>query len=1067
MRASQALSQFCNDWNGFGVVVAFWSWTESDGTVDTSAFPATSLAVRPPMNQTNIAICITFVASITPAFAEEIDFNRDVRPILSDACFACHGPDAGTREAELRLDIKAGIFRTTDDVAVVNPKSPADSALLRRIMSDDPDTVMPPHDGGRKLTPTEKRTIKLWIEQGAEWKGHWAYLPPERPQAPQLDVGPTGNDIDRFIQQALSQKKLNALPEADPATLVRRLFLDLTGLPPTPRQVSRFQNLQSTDSWNALVDELLSSPRYAERMTAFWLDLVRYADTNGIHGDNHREVWMYRDYVISAFHRNLAFDQFTIEQLAGDLLPNATDEQKIASGYNRLLMTTREGGAQAAEYLAKYSADRVRNASTVWMGATMGCCECHDHKFDPYSIRDFYQFAAFFADIQDVPVGVQPSVKMPSREQKKRMADYGLQAATLQKKLDTQTPELDKTLHSWAVELQAKLKSAPKTWSPADVVDMKSVAGQNMRLLSDGSILTSGKQPKHDTYRISLAAKPGKLTGVRLESLQHKSFARKSLSRPPGNGNFVLSGIKLTHIRNADATEQSLELAAPVASFEQKSWPIRNALDGNDDTGWAVDGHLGDVKSPIAAFRLKKPVELAAGDRIVVELQQNAVDYHNIGRLRLSTAKTVKPGLEDGSLGIPTEHFAAIEAWPNPAAAQRKALSAFYRTVAPALTETRNQLIALKKRQDELAKQIPETLVTRSQPPRTIRVLARGDWMDDKGDEVSPAVPHFLHQLSSQQRPTRLDLAQWFIDDQNPLVARVFVNRLWQLFFGKGLVKSSDDFGSQGSWPTHPELLDWLAVEFRESGWNVQHVIRLIVSSDAYRRSSAATPTLTEVDPFNNWLASQSRFRLDAEFIRDGALSVSGLLVDRVGGRSVKPYQPAGYWAHLNFPKRKWEADAGEDQYRRGLYTYWCRTFLHPAMRSFDAPSREECTVDRPRSNNSLQALVLLNDPSYVEAARALAGRILQEGGDTTEARLEFLFAECLSRSPRKQESELLDQMLKSQQKEFTASEKATAEFLHIGQGAQSLAGLEPAELAAWTSVARVVLNLHETITRS
>ncbi len=1010
-------------------------------------------------------VCLYQAFIATAVVGQEIDFNRDVRPILSDACFACHGPDSGKRQADLRLDLKEGIFKTADGVTVVNAASPQDSEMLRRITSEDPDVVMPPHAGGRRLTAPEKQTIERWINQGANWKGHWAYIAPVKAAVPELEVGPTGTDIDRFIQSKLNAKNLAALPQADPVTLVRRLTLDLTGLPPSPQQVDAFRNDSSVANWNAMLDKLLASQHYAERMTAMWLDLVRYADTNGIHGDNHREVWMYRDYVIAAFHRNMPFDQFTVEQLAGDLLPDATDEQKIASGYNRLLMTTREGGAQAKEYLAKYSADRVRNASTVWMGATMGCCECHDHKFDPYSIRDFYQFAAFFADIQDVAVGVQPSVKMPTAIQKNRTAELDQQLATVQKTLDTQTPELDAALNAWAAELQVKLQQTPQTWSVAKVIDMKSLGGQDMRLLEDGSVLTSGKQPKHETYRISLSG-GGRLTGFRLETLADDSFVRKSLSRAPGNGNFVLSGVRAIRVSNADSSEQEIVLQDALASFEQPHWPVKNALDGKPDTGWAVEGHLGDPKNPTAVFQFKEPLENSQADRVVVELQQNAVDFHNIGRLRLSTSVVDKPGIANDSLGLPAEHVATISAWPNATPEQKTSLSAHYRTVAPLLEQPRQQLVQLKAEHEALQKQIGETLITRTQEPRPIRVLARGDWMDDSGDMVQPSVPHFLQQLTTSNRASRIDLAQWFVAEQNPLVARVFVNRLWKMLFGKGLVKSSDDFGSQGTWPTHPELLDWLAVEFRQSGWNVQHVIRLIVSSDAYRRSSAAGQELVEADPFNDWIARQSRYRLDAEFIRDGALAVSGLLVDHVGGPSVKPYQPAGYWAHLNFPKRTWDPETGKNQYRRGLYTYWCRTFLHPAMRSFDAPSREECTVDRPRSNNSLQALVLLNDPSYVEAARALADQTIREGGDTTETRLQFIFERCLNRLPQPEEAVVLQEVLQTQRVEFSAAAESTNAFLKIGH-TPAASGIDNAELAAWTSVARVLLNLHETITRS
>ncbi|MEQ9411307.1 MAG: PSD1 and planctomycete cytochrome C domain-containing protein [Fuerstiella sp.] len=996
--------------------------------------------------------------------AEPVDFNRDVRPILSDACFACHGPDSGQRQADLRLDQREGLFRSLDGVTVVDPKSVENSELLSRVLSDDPDIMMPPPDAGRTLSEAEKSILRRWIEEGAGWKGHWAYLPPQPPAVPDVAVSDTANQIDRFLQRSLNARNLPAAEQADPATLVRRLSLDLTGLPPSPARVRQFSSDPSPEQWELLISELLASHEYAERMTAFWLDQVRYADTNGIHGDNHRDVWMYRDWVIDAFHRNMPFDQFTVEQLAGDLLPDATDEQKIASGYNRLLMTTREGGAQAKEYLAKYSADRVRNASTVWLGATMGCCECHDHKFDPYSIRDFYQFAAFFADVKDVPVGVQPEVKMPSRAQKEQQKTLDARRASLQQTLDTQTAELDSALQQWAAELQTKLAKTPRVWNPVDVIDMKSSGGQTLTRLDDSSILAGGEHPKHDTYTVVLQPAAGMLSGLRLETLRHDSFVKKSLAR--GNGNFVLSGISLTQVRGADGAEHALDVRDALASYEQKDWPVSNVLDGKTQTGWAVDGHQSADRDPVAVFRLAEPIQLADGDRLIVTLQHKAVDFHNIGRFRISVARVSEPGLQDNTLGIPARLVDTVKAWPDVDDGGRTELAKHFRAVTPLLDETRTQLAQTEKAIQDLQKQIPETLITLTQAPREIRVLARGNWMDDSGDVVDPSVPHFLPPLSANGRASRLDLAEWFVDDNNPLVARVFVNRLWKLFFGKGIVKSTDDFGSQGSWPTHPDLLDWLALEFRNSGWDVQHVIRLIVLSDAYRRSSVATPEMKEADPFNDWLARQSRFRLDAEFIRDGALAVSGLLVDRVGGPSVKPYQPAGYWAHLNFPKRAWQADQGENQHRRGLYTYWCRTFLHPAMRSFDAPTREECTVERPRSNNSLQALVLLNDPSYVEAARGLATRALEEGGGTTNDRIRFIFDLCLARPPRAEEVEVLTDLLDEQLKQFVEAPAEVDKFLQVGQVTPK-ESLDKPTLAAWTAVARVVLNLHETITRS
>ncbi|MEZ6061572.1 MAG: PSD1 and planctomycete cytochrome C domain-containing protein [Planctomycetaceae bacterium] len=1022
---------------------------------------------------TTILLVAAFAGSSAWATAgeagdEPVDFNRDVRPIFSDACFACHGPDSGQRQADLRLDLQEGLFRSQDGVTVVDAKNAANSELLTRIESGDADLVMPPQGSGKALTAAQKQTIRRWIEQGATWKGHWAYILPQRPKVPDVEVSPTANDIDRFIQNRLDRQKLTPLAQADPVTLVRRLSFDLTGLPPTPEQVAAFAATPTPEAWQALIDELLSSHHYGERMTELWLDQVRYADTNGIHGDNHREVWMYRDYVIDAFNSNMPFDRFTIEQLAGDLLPEPSDEQKIASGYNRLLMTTREGGAQPKEYLAKYSADRVRNAASVWLGATMACCECHDHKYDPYSLRDFYQFAAFFADIMDVPVGIQPATKMPSRTQQQQLSKLDQKIAQLQTTLDTQTEELDSALNSWVAEQQQKLRTSPKIWHVQHPAAVMSTGGQVTQILEDHSVLTSGDNPKQDTYEVVLpvvADQPQRMTGIRLETLRHDSMTNKSLSRV--NGNFVLSeiSVRIANTEGTSAVEASVPVSDAVASYEQDGWPVRNALDGKPDTGWAVDGHLHNDADRTAVFQFEKPAELAAGQRLIVTLQQTSVDYHNIGRFRISTTAAATPGLNDNGLGLPPDLLAAVEAWPSVSDDQRSAVATHFRSVTPLLADARSSLSETKTARETLDKCIPEMLVTRTQTPREIRVLARGNWMDDSGDLVEPAVPHFLQQLNTASRGSRMDLAEWLVSDDNPLVARVFVNRLWQQLFGRGIVKSADDFGSQGSWPTHPDLLDWLAVEFRESGWDIRHMIRLIVSSDAYRRSSVFDEQLVAADPFNNWLARQSRYRLEAESIRDMALQVSGLLVDQVGGPSVKPYQPAGYWAHLNFPTREWEADTGAKQYRRGLYTYWCRTFLHPAMKSFDAPTREECTVERSRSNNSLQALVLLNDPTFVEAARALAQRVLVEGRDSDESRLDRMYRLCLSRAARPEEVSVLLELLDSQRTVFAASGESVSGFLTVGQKSIDRT-VDQQQLAAWTAVARTVLNLHETITR-
>ncbi len=663
--------------------------------------------------------------------------------------------------------------------------------------------------------------IKRWIVEGAQWKGHWAYLAPARPREPDLKAeGRDRGEIDRFIRAGVLANGLEPSPLADRRTLIRRLSFDLVGLPPDPAEVLEFEKDQSAYAYERLVDRLLASPQFGERMAIFWLDLVRFADTTGYHGDNHVDVYLFRDYVIRSFNANKPFDRFTIEQLAGDLVESPTDETRIASGYNRLLLTTQEGGAQAKEYMAKYSADRVRNVSAVWLGSTMGCCECHDHKYDPFKTREFYSMAAFFADIKETVIGVQEPTEFPDAEQ----------------------------------------------------------AREKRRLGQEIAPLKANKKPS--------AAEKSKLAG-------------------------------------------------------------------------------------------------------------------------------------------------------------------------------------LEKQLAELQKRIPTTLVSSSIEPRVMRVLPRGNWLNETGEVVQPGVPAALPGLAAKNaRATRLDLARWLVSGQNPLPARVMVNRLWKLYFGQGLVTTMDDFGSQGATPSHPELLDWLANEFTESGWDVKGMVRRMVMSEAYRRSSNVSEEKRLQDPGNRWLARQSRFRLDAELVRDNALALSGLLCERIGGPSVKPYQPPGYWIFLNFPKRDWEADRGPDRYRRGMYTYWQRMFLHPSLLAFDASTREECVVERPRSNTPLQALVLLNDPSYVEAARAFAVRMIREGGTDPKSRIERGFQLALSRAPRAREMPVLVALFEQHYDQYRADPAAAAALLAAGLAPVPL-DIDPVELAAWTSVARVLLNLQETLSRS
>lgn len=787
----------------------------------------------------------------------QIEFNRQIRPILAENCFPCHGPDASHRKADLRLDTAAGAVMDLGDRSALVPGSLEKSELWIRITSKDPSELMPPPKSHKTLSQEQLRLVQAWITQGGKYQSHWAYLPPQRPLVPEaMPSAQSSNPIDRFIEAQLVEKNLNFSEPARTEVLWRRVSFDLTGLPPESSEVNVQADL-SLDAYGHYVERLLQSPQFGERMATFWLDLVRYANTVGYHGDQEHPISPYRDYVIAAFNLNMPFDQFTREQIAGDLLPNATESQKIASGYNRLLQTSHEGGVQVKEYLHKYDADRVRNVSGVWMAATMGCAECHDHKYDPYSQKNFYQMAAFFADVDDT------------------------------------------------------------------------------RTFKGGDSNPTRREPEIVVFEP-------------LDRLQ---------------------------IADVMARIRRLERAVPIP-----------------------------VKDSSASSSLKI----------------------------------------DRAADAPRESNRDIS------------------------SDTNAELARLKSELETLQKRGRRTMVTESIAPKTVRVLNRGDWMDETGEIVMPETPQFLGEFKDQtRRLNRLDLANWLCQPTHPLTARVFVNRIWYLLMGNGLTRSLDDMGVQGESPSHPELLDWLAVEFIESGWDVKNLVRLIVTSRTYRQSSTLTPHLNEIDPLNNMFARQTFYRLPAEMIRDQALSLSHLLVSRTGGASSHPYQPAGYYQHLNFPKRDYHPDQDDNQYRRAIYQHWQRQFLHPMLKAFDAPMREECTAQRPVSNTPLAALTLLNDPSFIEAARGLGIRILREqGGQLSDRdRINWAWHQVLFRDPLKSEADSIKKHLENTRRYFRETPDAAQKLLHVGL-MPTPSDLEPVELASWAEVSRVLFNLHETITR-
>ena len=977
---------------------------------------------------------------------DKIDFNRDVRPILSENCFACHGFDANQRKADMRLDTKDGI------AAAVKGSKTQDN-LAKRIASADPDEMMPPPESGKSLTARDKAVLTKWVEQGAEYKGHWSYLKPARPQVPEAGrPGFVRNPIDKFVLAKLKEHNLAPSPEADRVTLIRRLSFDLTGLPPSPQDVKAFVEDKSPDAYEKLVDRLLASPAYGERMAVYWLDLVRYADSIGYHSDNPQNVWPYRDYVIRAFNSNKPFDQFTVEQIAGDLIENATTEQKVASAYNRLLQTTEEGGAQPKEYVAKYAADRVRNASSVWLGQTMGCCECHDHKFDPITTKEFYQFAAFFADVQEAPVGRrEPGMPVPSPEQEVALKGLDGEIAAAKAKLAATTEELAAAQQAW----EKQIASGDVKWATLEPQTWKVSGESKLDKLPDGALKSVYKVAAKETYTIEVKTDRKQVTGIRLEALDDDAFPARGPGTSP-NGNFVLTELKVT------AGGKPVNLRNASADHSQDGYPIAHAIDGKDNTGWAILPQLG--KPHVAVLEFATPLSGDAVTVLTVALEfKSQFPQHNIGKFRLSATDEASPSRQF----VPENVREALAVAPDKRTdAQKNAVAAYYRTVAPMLQPVRDELAALEKRKTDLLAGTPTCLVSSSGPPRKVRILPRGNWLDDSGPLVEPGVPAAMGPLDvTGRRPTRMDLAKWLTSKDNPLTSRVFVNRLWKLYFGTGISKSLEDFGSQGEWPTHPDLLDWLATDFVEQGWDVKRAVRQIVTSGAYRQSSQPRKELKDVDPFNRLLARQSRFRLDAEMVRDNALAVSGLLVQKVGGKSVFPYQPAGYWFALNFPTREWQNSTGDDLYRRGLYTHWQRSFLHPSLLAFDATTREECTVERPRSNVPQQALTLLNDPTYVEAARGLAEQTIRHGGAAPDGRITWAFDRALNRLPTAEEAKLVTALLVKHKAKYLADPAAAKKLTAVGARPVPT-DLDASELAAWTSVARVILNLHETITR-
>jgi len=1002
----------------------------------------------------------------------KVSYNAQIRPLLSDKCFRCHGPDQGTRKAKLRLDLE----ESARDMKAIVPGQPEESSLVKRIFSQDPKQVMPPPETPKSLTPADKQLLRTWIAQGARYEPHWAYIPPVKAQIP---AG--SNAVDYLIQQRLIKLGLKPSPEADRRTLARRLYFDLVGVPPRPEDVAEFEQDTSPDAYDRLVDKLLSSRHYGERMAIPWLDVARFADTIGYHSDNPRNVWPYRDYVIRAFNSNKRFDTFTREQLAGDLLPGSGVEQKVGSAFNRLLLSTEEGGAQPKDYEYRMLTDRVRAVGTVWLGQTFGCAACHDHKFDPVKMKDFYSLGAFFADIKEPIIGQrEPGMPVPDRAQEEERARLEAQVAGLKKEFDGPHPELESAFAQWEKEARGAL-AREDHWKSPTLASATSVNGVTLVCQPDGSLLAQGQNPDKDIYRLAFRNLASRVAALRIDALPHNSLPSSGPGRA-GNGNFVITEV-VVRVRDSRGKELPLKVKSARADFEQASsveknpygaWVAAAVIDGDakgDGFGWAILPEAG--KAHYLVLELDQELRPSETDSLLVEIRQNhGQGNHTLGHFRVTAC--AEPGI--ASNPAPWPPAPEVKALLNDASSQnpaekRQALLTRFISTTPLLETQRQGIAKAEKAASDFQSSIPRCLVTVStEERRTVHILPRGDFLKESaGEVVEPALPAYLPGAKSSTRENRLtrrELANWLVSRENPLTARVTVNRLWKQFFGLGLSRVLDDLGSQGEAPPNPALLDWLGCEFMDSGWDIQHIVRLMVTSYAYKQVSTPPPDLRVRDPYNREIACQSRWRLDAELVRDAALSFGGILNLTIGGPSAKPYQPAGYWDNLNFPTRTYEASTGTEQLRRGLYTWWQRSYLHPSMVAFDAPSREECVAERSRSNIPQQALVLLNDPTYVEASRAFGLRILKDGGNATSERITWAWRQALARDPQTEELRVLADLQAKMKVDYEQDRASAEAFLKVGQ-TPCPEGVDPAELASWTQVARAILNLHETITRS
>ncbi len=1035
-------------------------------------------------------ICCAILLISATLLAEDsrspVSFNRDVRPILSDKCMFCHGPDKATREADLRLDHE----QTTHERVLV-AGHPDKSELFRRITAEDEDEMMPPSDSGRTLTKKDIEVLRRWIQEGGRYEEHWSFIAPARGELRKVsEPDRVQNPIDTFVLSRLEDQQLSPSKRAAKQTLLRRVTFDLTGLPPTLKELETFLADDSEDAYERVVDRLLRSPRYGEHMARYWLDAARYADTNGFFVDMERSMWRWRDWVIDAFNENMPFDQFTIEQLAGDLLPDATLDQKIASGFNRNHMITRETGAIEEEYRVEYVVDRVHTTATTWLGLTVACARCHDHKFDPISQKEFFSLFAFFNNVPEDGVSKRsgnaiPLLQLPSEDLEQQLSRINREIVEIEKKVAAIEPKFLEAQTNWeqfSLTHQPKLPTedllahfrlddnaandgllASHAEADGNVEFEKGFLGQAAKFDGD-SVLEFNESISidYDTpFSMSAWVKP---TGGRPACVLSKNDDVKKLR---GFDLMIVKNKPIVHLihqwnHNAISVTTKKGLAGP-------QWQhLCVTYDGSSSAAGVkiyVDGESQQLEiefdSLSGSIQTEQP--LRVGRRSTSAAFVGLIDDVRLYEEELPKEQVdelFRVQLIDGVASLPRDG--------RPEYAKQQLLQHFLNT--PEAAEFREVYEMRKRMLDrytELKTTIPSMMVMQeSEQPRETFVLIRGQY-DQPGEKVDAGVPAFLPPFSDALPRNRLGFAKWLVDPANPLTARVAVNRYWQQFFGTGLVKSTDDFGSQGQWPSHPQLLDWLAVEYQESGWDTKHLLKLIVMSATYQQESRITKESWERDPENRLLARGPRFRMDAEVVRDNALAISGLLENKLGGPSVKPYQPAGLWKAVSYGgDLSYVPDYGNGLYRRSLYTYWKRQSPPPALMAFDAPTRETCTVSRPRTNTPMQALVLMNDVTYVEAARLLAQQMMELSTDRPADRIVYAFRLATSRKPLDSELAVLQKTFQRQLNRFQNDEQAALALLSVGESDRA-ESLDVSHHAAWTIVASMILNLNETITKN